>query len=65
MLIGDQIHVLPTFPPQGHHVTFRRRKERDKIQHVLESPIRTAAQYHLATAAMTTYELRLGYISTC
>jgi hypothetical protein len=31
-------HVLP----QGHHAIFRPRKERDKIQHVLESLIQTA-----------------------
>jgi hypothetical protein len=50
---------------QSHHVTFCPRKERDKFQHVLESLIQTAQQYKLATAATTSYGLRLGHISTC
>jgi hypothetical protein len=58
----------PTPPhifPQSHHVTFCPRKERHKFQYVLESLIRTAEQYKLATAATTSYELRLWHISIC
>jgi hypothetical protein len=55
----------PHISPQDHHVTFRPRKKRDKIQHVLESLIRTAEQYQHAMAAMISCGLRLGHISTC
>jgi hypothetical protein len=56
----------PHDSPQGHHVTFHPSKERDdKFQHVLESLIRTAEQYQLATAATISYGLRLGHINTC
>jgi hypothetical protein len=41
------------------------RKERDKIQHILESLIRTAEQYQFVMAATTTYRLHMGHISTC
>jgi hypothetical protein len=55
----------PHISPQGHHVTFHPRKERDKIQHILECRIRTAEQYQLATPATISYGLGLGHISTC
>jgi hypothetical protein len=49
-------HILP----QGHQVTLSPRKERDKIQHILESLIRIAEQYQTVRAATTLCELRLG-----
>jgi hypothetical protein len=52
----------PHIFPQGHHVTFHPRKEGDKIQHIMESLIRAAEQYQLATAAMTSYRLSLGHV---
>jgi serine acetyltransferase len=55
----------PHISPQGHHITFRPRKERDKFQHVLESLIRIAKQCQVATAATTSYGLCLGHINTC
>jgi hypothetical protein len=55
----------PHVSPQGYHVTFHPRKERDKFQYILKSLIWTAEQYKLATATTISYEFRLGHIITC
>jgi hypothetical protein len=60
----DQIQVLPLFYDIVTTSLFAQGKK-DKIQHVLESLIQTAEQYQIATAATTSYGLRLGHISTC